>query len=314
MINLDQIIAAADALEPLPATTARLVQLVGTAHVELDEIAELIAFDQALTLALLRTANSAFSASAEPVATVRDAVSRMGTGEVLHLAAAFGLRPLLQAKLPAYGLGEGALWRHSVAAAVAAQTLPAFCNVELPPECFTAAMLHDVGKLVMGRFLSPEILTFIQQAQEADQLDRTQAEAQLFHIHHGQLGGMIARNWRMPARIVLGITHHHQPGPGADVICDLTYLANHVAKQIEAGLWGGKFDAPVDAGALSRLGLSTEKLDLHLPVAAARYAKVSSGYQVTPPKDSAGFRAGPKAAADHRADEDPVPTGHFLRR
>jgi HD-like signal output (HDOD) protein len=280
MINLDQIIAAADALEPLPATTARLVQLVGTAHVELDEIAELIAFDQAMTLALLRAANSAFSASAEPVATVKDAVSRMGTGEVLHLAAAFGLRPFLQARLPAYGLGEGALWRHSVAAAVAAQTLPDFCDVILPPEGFTAAMLHDVGKLVMGRFLSPEILAFMQRAQETDQLDRTAAEAQLFKIHHGQLGGQIAKNWRMPPRVVLGITHHHEPGPGADVICDLTYLANHVAKRIEAGLYGGKFQAPIDPEALARLGLTVEKLELHFPVAAARYAKVSSGYNV----------------------------------
>ena len=234
----------------------------------------------------------------------------MGTGEVLHLAAAFGLRPLLQAKLRLYhGLGEGALWRHSVAAAVAAPTHPPVCDVEQPPESFTAALLHDVGKLVMGRFLSPEILTFIQQAQESDQLDRTQAEAQLFHIHHGQLGGMIAPELAHAApEIVLGITHHHQPGPGADVICDLTYLANHVAKQIEAGLWGGKFDAPVDVGALNRLGLSSEKLDLHFPVAAARYAKVSSGYQVTAPKESVGYRASP------RPDEELVPTGHFLRQ
>jgi HD-like signal output (HDOD) protein len=241
-------------------------------------VAELIAFDQALTMKLLCAANSAASGSAMPVGTVKEAVIRMGTARVLALAVASSAKPLLQARVPAYGLAEGALWRHSVAAAVAAETTPAFCRLDVPPETFTAALLHDVGKLIMGRFLSPEILGFIQRAQEVDHLGRLEAESLLLEVHHGELGGVIAQHWKLPPRVALGITYHHNPDQGLDLICDLTYLTNEVAKRIEAGLDGRQFDLAISAQVAERLGLTPKTLDNLCPVAASRYTQVCRRY------------------------------------
>ena len=256
----------------------RLAELVGSPDCHLEDVAELIAFDQALTVKLLRAANSAASGSAVPVSTVQEAVTRMGTAQVLALAVASGARPLLQARVPAYGLNEGALWRHSVAAAVAAETAPAFCQLDVPPETFTAALLHDVGKLVMGRFLSPEILGFIQRAHEVDHLGQLEAESLLLNVHHGELGGLIAQHWNLPPRVVLGITYHHNPDQGLDVICDLTYLTNQVAKRIEAGLDGRKFDLVISPEVTERLGLTPKTLNNLCPIAASRYTQVSRRY------------------------------------
>ncbi len=281
MIDLANLIEQANELAPLPASTVRLAQLVSSPECCLDDVAELIAFDQALTVQLLRAANSVTSASALPVSNVREAVTRMGTAHVLALAVACGARPLLQMRVPAYGLDEGALWRHSVAAAVAAETAPNFCQVEVPPETFTAALLHDVGKLVMGRFLSPEILGFIQRAQDVDHLGRLEAETLLLNVHHGELGGLIAQHWKLPPRVVAGITYHHNPEQGFDVICDLTYLSNQVAKRIEAGLAGRKFDFSVDPKVAERLGLTPQALDTFCPVASQRYTQVSRRYNAT---------------------------------
>ncbi|HXP62273.1 MAG TPA: HDOD domain-containing protein [Dongiaceae bacterium] len=278
MIDLDRLIEQANELTPLPATTVRLTELVGRPDCDLEDVAELIAFDQALTVKLLRAANSAASGSAAPVGTVKEAVARMGTACVLTLAVASSARPLLQARVPAYGLDEGALWRHSVAAAVAAETVPAFCRLDVPPETFTAALLHDVGKLVMGRFLSPEILGFIQRAQEVDHLAQLEAESLLLNVHHGELGGIIAQHWKLPPRVVLGITYHHNPDQGLDLICDLTYLTNEVAKRIEAGLDGREFEFAISGQVAERLGLTPTTLDNLCPVAASRYTQVCGRY------------------------------------
>jgi HD-like signal output (HDOD) protein len=278
MIDLDRLIEQANELAPLPATTVRLTQLVGSPHCDLEDVSELIAFDQALTVKLLRAANSAASGSAIPVGTVKEAVTRMGTAQVLALAVASSARPLLQARVPAYGLDEGALWRHSVAAAVAAETVPAFCRLDVPPESFTAALLHDVGKLVMGRFLSPEILGFIQRAQEVDHLGQLEAESLLLNVHHGELGGVIAQHWKLPPRVVLGITYHHNPDQGLDLICDLTYLTNQVAKRIEAGLDGRQLEFAISGPVAERLGLTPKMLDHLCPVAASRYTQVCHRY------------------------------------
>ena len=278
MIDLANLIEQANELDPLAASTVRLVELVGSPDCHLDDVAELIAFDQALTVKLLRAANSAASASAVPVGSVWEAVTRMGTSQVLALAVAAGARPLLESRVPAYGLDEGALWRHSVAAAVAVEIAPNFCQVEVPSEAFTAALLHDVGKLVMGRFLSPEILGFIRRAQEVDHLGQLEAESLLLNVHHGELGGIIAQHWNLPPRVVQGITYHHNPEQGLDVVCDLTYVANQVAKRIEAGLDGRKFDFSVDPGVAERLGLAPQALDNFCPIAASRYEQVSRRY------------------------------------
>lgn len=278
MIDLHQLIQQANELAPLPASTVRLAQVVSSPDCDVAEVTELIAFDQALTVKLLRAANSAAHSGAIPVSTAQDAVIRLGAAQVLALAVACGARPLLQSKVPAYGLDEGVLWRHSVAAAVASETMMKFCQMDVPPESFTAALLHDIGKLVMGRFLSPEILNFIEQAQKVDHLGPLEAESLILNVHHGELGGLIAQHWKLPDRVVHGITYHHNPEQGLDVICDLTYLANLVAKRIEAEIEGGKSGFTVDAGVVERLGLTAQALDTLCPLAAERYEQVSRRY------------------------------------
>ena len=49
-----------------------------------------------------------------------------------------------------------------------------------------------MGKVVMGRFLSPDILRFIEEAKEMDNLTQMEAESQILHVHQGELGGLIA--------------------------------------------------------------------------------------------------------------------------
>jgi HD-like signal output (HDOD) protein len=278
MIDLTKLIEQANELAPLPASTVRLAGLIGNPDCHLDEVTESIAFDQALTLKLLRAANSAAIASRVRVSNVREAVTLLGTAQVFALAVAAGARPLLQTRIPEYGLDEGALWRHSVAAAVAVETMQAFSNVVPPPETFTAALLHDVGKLVMGRFLSSEILVLIRRAQEEDHLGQLDAETLLLNVHHGELGGLIAQHWQLPPRVVQGIIYHHNPEQGQDVVCDLTYLANQLAKRIEAGLDGRTFDLNIPLDVAERLALTPRMLDELCPIAASRYLQVRRRY------------------------------------
>jgi HD-like signal output (HDOD) protein len=278
MIDLDQLIEQANALAPLPASAVRLAELVGDPECPLEDVVELIAFDQALTLKMLRAANSAASAAAMPVSTVRDSVIRMGTAQVLALAIAAGARPFLQPRIPAYGLGEGALWRHSVAAAVATEAMQGLGEFPVPPEAFTAALLHDVGKLVLGRFLTPDILGFIRRAQEVDHLGQLDAESLLLEANHAELGGLIAQHWKLPPRIVLGITYHHQPQEGRDAVCDLTCVADQYAKYIEASLEGRMAEIALAPDLAERLALSPAAAQRLGPLALARYAQVRSRY------------------------------------
>ena len=121
-------------MAPFRATTVRLAEMVASPDCDISEVSELIAYDEAMTVNSLRAANGAACANLSQIATMQEAVARLGTAQVLAIAVAAGARPHLQAKVPAYNLNDGALWHHSVATAVAAEIAPRFCSPEIRPK------------------------------------------------------------------------------------------------------------------------------------------------------------------------------------
>ena len=192
MIDATALVKAAQGLDPLPATVARLASLVVRPDWSLNEAAHLVEFDAALTGRLLRLANSAAMAGLSPVNTARDAIMRVGIGPALAFAAASGLRKELKRALPEYGLTDGQLWRHSVASALAVEPIARRSRTPVPPECFTAALIHDIGKIVLARFLSPEQLRWLADARDLGGLSSLQAETEVLGVNHAGLGGQIA--------------------------------------------------------------------------------------------------------------------------
>jgi HD-like signal output (HDOD) protein len=256
MLDKEALTQAAFALDPLPATVARLAALVVREDWSVAEAAHLVEFDPALTGRLLRMANSAATAGLAPVATVRDAILRVGIGPVLAFATASGLKKQLRRALPEYGLSEGQLWRHAVASALAAELLAGQSRVTVPPEVFTAALLHDVGKIVLARFLDAEHLRALAAARKDGGASSLDAEIEVLGANHAELGGIIATHWTLPDRLAAGITHHHAPASGHDLVCDGVYLANIAAKRIGEGIVFDEAELVPEAGSLDRMGIS----------------------------------------------------------
>lgn len=214
-----------------------------------------MSFDQALTARLLRVANSATSGTRVPINTVKDAIVRLGSATVLALAVAGAVRGRMKAAVPAYGLQEDQLWPHSVASALAVDRLTPLCKKPIPAEAFTAALLHDLGKLVLARFLATETVELLSRAESEGRQSRERAETELLEVHHAELGFLIAQRWGLPERIGRGIQYHHTPDAGGDVICDIVAVANLAAKTIKEAPMPPEPMPEVHRAARERLGL-----------------------------------------------------------
>ena len=275
--DINRLVRDTAELEPLPISVTRLACLVANEHTEMAEIAQVIAYDQILTSSLIRVANSAGSGGRAPVSTVRDAVVRVGTGTVLAVAMSASIGRRMSRPMPQYGLSEGDLWAHSVAAAVAAETLPRFAGVRIPPEAITAALLHDLGKLVVARIMTPESIALM--AKVHDQLKaRLAAEARVLHTDHARLGGEVAATWGLPASIARGIGAHHDiPGSMNTIPCAV-HVADVVAKDIGVGLEEDNRDAETMRYASSQLSLSAEGYEALCLATAQRFHEVRARY------------------------------------
>ncbi len=282
MLDLEALVRDAHALAPLPATATRLISLVARDDWELDEVVEVVSLDPAITGRLLRVANSAASAAASRISTVADAVMRMGGGTVAQIATAAAVRGTIDAPLPVYGLGEGALWRHSVAAALGVECLRAKSKVRIPSESFTAALLHDIGKLVLGRRLLPEAVRGLDAAHQIGHVAGIAAENEVLGVNHAELGGLIAQHWRLPEPIRLAIAHHHDP-EGVEtedlaVTVNAVHLADHLATTIGAGFGGTPVSPEELASAREVLGVTEEGWKGACETATERLGSVLAAY------------------------------------
>lgn len=259
MVELDVLIEEAKGLEPLPASATRLASILAAPEWDLDEVVRVVCLDQALTARLLRAANSAIGGARVSITTVEAAVMRLGPGTVPSLALGPRVRQRMEAAYPELGLSEGELWRHSVAAALAADSARKYCSAKIPVESFPAALLHDIGTLVLCQFLEPALLRCLKNAFEGSPSERLDAESRILEVHHAELGGLVVQHWGLPESFVRGLTFHHNPREAplgeAGTICYVIHVADLVAKKIGHGQTDVEIRFEDHEPAMERLGL-----------------------------------------------------------
>jgi HD-like signal output (HDOD) protein len=107
-----------------------------------------------------------------------------------------------------------------------------------------------------------------------------QAEIDVLGVHHGELGGLIARHWGLPDRVAGAITYHHGPDRVTDVVCDAVHLANIVARMIDVPPGAAADTVPPSAGALQRLGLTEAALERACLHVSRRLEEVTAQYSI----------------------------------
>ncbi|MDQ7008123.1 MAG: HDOD domain-containing protein [Acidobacteriota bacterium] len=81
----DSILDGIERLDPLPVSVQRLIEALDDENLHLADVADIIEEDAALTANVLRLVNSSLYAGRFEITRLRDAVTRLGTAELLHL-------------------------------------------------------------------------------------------------------------------------------------------------------------------------------------------------------------------------------------
>lgn len=259
--NLDlhhTILDQAEALRPLPQAVLDLARTVSSPDSGLREVAECLRVDPVLTAVVLREANSAFVGARDAASTVEQAVVRLGGARVLAIAVANSLPSEVNQALPGYGIYEGGLHSHAVASSHAAEVVRSMSSRDLPASLVTAALLHDIGKILLARMLRPQLIPDARLRGEAI----TTAERALLDLDHAEVGSALVAHWKLPDEIVDGIRFHHEPSMGGPMAHGIA-VADQVAHTIlndEIVLAGSDVDQTVLEISAAELGLDTALL------------------------------------------------------
>jgi len=242
-------------LEPLPATARELISLLRRPEASLKPIASLIELDEAVAATVLKAASSASYSGFGRPASVREAIARLGTARLLDLILrSYMIR--LQTDIPLYDLGEEDLWAHSAAAELAVEaTIAERPGLGLPSLALTAALLHDIGKLVTARHFKASFQEVLDCAATRG-CTCIEAERRLFNTDHALVGAAIGREWGFPDLLVDAIARHHAvPLTDSTPVLDAVVVANRVAKTLGVGAGAEGLDFALEAPSAERLGL-----------------------------------------------------------
>src|SRR5881398_1755812 len=139
-------------LPSLPSIAMQVLDLAQKANADIAEIARIISKDPALSGKILRTVNSSFYGRSQHVSTISHALVILGLQSVKTLVLGFSLVTNLT-KNKSKGFKHLVYWKRSIFAATAARSIAAKVNLVQQEEAILAALLMDIGMLVMDQVL-----------------------------------------------------------------------------------------------------------------------------------------------------------------
>jgi putative nucleotidyltransferase with HDIG domain len=198
---------AFDAVTGTPALAEARRRLIGLCEHQAPspgDVTEAIEADTALAIAVMRAANNGEGPSGR-TGGVREAVEYLHAEGVAALAGRLETYDVLEQPGPASSRHER-FRRHGVAVRVGVEQIGEIARLPQRDELAVAALLHDVGKLVLAELYGDE-----QAAERRGETpeDRARRERRELGIDHALVGAVLVRRWGMPSIIASAVERHH---------------------------------------------------------------------------------------------------------
>lgn len=226
-----------------------------------DDIVNVLKLDPGITSKVLRLANSAYIGIPRTVSSLQNAVVILGQRRVHSLVLAVSALSSLHvpSQLP---FDSFQFWKHSVVVASIAESiakhLKRYDTIETG-DVFSAGILHDIGKLVIGMYSAESIQTAYKRSVDTKTpLFRNESNK----INHYGIGALLAAQWNFPEMLVNSIQFHHTPslGHSYEKSVMIIHISDIMAHLIGFDTVTGEGVPVMDDTALKTVGLSPERL------------------------------------------------------
>jgi len=214
------------------------------------EVAQVIERDPAMCLKILQVVNSAFFGLPRRVTAIRESIMFLGIEPLKALVLVTQIFPAAE------GIDGGsrviaAIQEHSILVARVARALIPTSQ----DDAFMAAMLHDIGHLILALAEKGRIGEIAKIAQRNGSPLHV-VEREHIGVTHADVGAYVLGTWGLPFGVVEAVAGHHEPDRFAGTAFDVT-TAVHAAEALVTGRGGvdASRASPLDEEHLKRLGV-----------------------------------------------------------
>ena len=206
-----QHVLQSEGLPTLPTVASKLISIIGKEETTLTDIANLISMDMALSVKILKVANSSFYSFPQTIKTINQAVSILGTNAVYSLVLSFSFLSMGDNdNKSSFDLEE--FWEKSLTGAVAAKLIMEQVTGADTEEIFTSALLRNIGKLIQATTMTELYNQVLNDLQKGDKKTEIELEEDILGTSHCDIGYVVTEHWGFPKSLRLPIKHHDFPG------------------------------------------------------------------------------------------------------
>jgi len=263
MRDIQPIIGKIAGLKPIPQVVHKVMALLEDPGSGMEELSRVVSHDPILTANLLRAVNSAYYGRPGKFESVHQAIVFLGMAEVADIVVMTSSAATLNQPQKGYDLEGGGLWRYSLSSALLSRALAEKRGMEEKHLIFTAALLKDIGKVVLSQYVS-ESFEAIKGRVALGTHSFREAEKEVIGIDHAELGAMAAEAWKFGPRLVDMIRHHHSPleselaGEAACVV----YMGDILCMMTGIGVGADGLAYRFQREVVERLALTAEDLQI----------------------------------------------------
>lgn len=276
--DINVIIAKTSALISYPKAALEIQRVINDDESTMADIVRLIELDPALALAVIRVSNSAALNTGIEISSITKAVSKLGQKQVGEIVTAVDTaRSFSNLHNDLWNITD--FWQHSISCAVLAKILAKTLSISAPDTAFTGGLLHDIGELILFSQLPEESTVCLQTSLlPTNHEELFEIETRLLGFSHADVGGALAKDWKLPEILIDCILYHHTPSSdaGAHMLTKITHVANSLSVLIELDSDAIE-DAPtINSNVYEELGLNTELIQEMITSARSEIQSLSS--------------------------------------
>jgi len=271
---LEHIFEKVDRIPNFPETARRALALLQNDEVDFAELEKVVRHDAAITANFLKLVNSAAFGLPRKVNTLLQAFSLLGINQIKFVLIASCLGEYPKEPIRGYGLSPEEIWLHSMACGLAAEALAQRAGLHRPENLYTAALLHDIGKIVLGLYVEGELHDLEKTLKENPGLTFMQAEWMVLGADHAIVGAELLRRWEFPREVYFAVRAHHDESLMLQGrLPALTALANALVNLMGIGVGVDTFAYHIPEGLLEAAGVGEKDL---YPVIVETFARVEN--------------------------------------
>lgn len=280
LASLEIRIARSENLPVLPQVVSSVLRMADDPDASPREIEKTVERDPAITAKILKVANSAFYGHSN-VSNVGRAVSLLGMNVMRSLVVSIAFQQVIGNRVNAANFDKLEYWRHSLAVGVAARILGKIRIPMKAEELFVAGLMHDIGMLVLDRFLPSEFDQAIQFAKSSS-IALHEVEQEVMGFDHAAVGGLLAERWGLSTLMKRGIEFHHQPSLDGDYYETTCLLAAANTLAHQCGFTNSQMlaELELDPEVSASIGLPPEQYDSIRDVMVVEVVRAQEAFHI----------------------------------